>query len=288
MARKGGLGGKGLGALIPDIDENKVINEIKAGNVTEVEIDMVSPNKDQPRKKFDEEKLQALADSIEVHGIVSPLIVVKKDNYYMIVAGERRYRAARLLKLKTVPVIVKDYDELKAEEIALVENLQRENLNPVEEALGYKSLMDNYGLTQEEVSGKVSKSRPQIANMLRILTLPEEILKLLENGKLTTGHAKVLAGLSKEEALRIGTLAANGDLSVRQIEFMSKAGKKSPKKKPDISRDIENAINDCKNNIQKKYGVKVKLEYTDKFKGKISMSFSDYEQMTRLMNLLEE
>ena len=115
-----------------------------------------------------------------------------------------------------------------------------------------------------------------------------EILKLLENGKLTTGHAKVLAGLGDDEALRIGRLAANGDLSVRQIEFMSKAGKKAPKKKPQISKDIENAINDCKNSIQKKYGVKVKLEYSDKFKGKITMSFSDYEQMTRLMNLLDE
>lgn len=289
MARKGGLGGKGLSALIPDIEDNKVVStKSEINNITELDIDLVSPNKEQPRKKFDEEKLQALADSIELHGIVSPLIVVKKDNYYMIVAGERRYRAARLLKLKKVPVIVKDYDELKSEEIALVENLQRENLNPVEEALGYKSLMDNYGLTQEEVSGKVSKSRPQIANMLRILSLPDEILKLLENGKLTTGHAKVLAGLEDEEALRIGRLAANGDLSVRQIEFMSKAGKKAPKKKPQISKDIENAINDCRNSIQKKYGVKVKLEYSDKFKGKITMSFSDYEQMTRLMNLLDE
>ncbi len=285
MAKKSGLGGRGLGALIPDAVIEKRIEE--GEKITELDIDYVAPNKDQPRKKFDEEKLEALKESIKIHGIVSPLIVVRKDNYYMIVAGERRYRAARMLKLKRVPVIIKDYDQLKTEEIALVENLQRENLNPVEEALGYKKLMDNYGLTQEEVSDKVSKSRPQIANMLRILSLPEEVLNLLEDGKLSLGHAKVLASLDSEKAIKLANTAVNSDLSVRQIEFMAKSGKKPKAKQSDVDKNILNAINDSKSSIQKKYGVRVKVEYSDKFKGKISMSFSDYTEMTRLMNMLE-
>lgn len=287
MARKGGLGGKGLGALISGADTVKKQSFSDDSGVLEMEIDKVSPNKEQPRKNFDEEKLADLAESIKIHGIVSPLIVVNKGDYYMIVAGERRYRAARKAKLKTVPVIVKDYDEIKSEEIALVENLQRENLNPVEEASGYKKLMDSYGLTQEQVSERVSKSRPQIANMLRLLSLPKSVLKYLEEGSLSTGHAKVLAGLDSKKAESLAQITVSKKLSVRQLEALLHESPVKRDKKSKISPDIENAINDTKDKLTKKYSTNVKIDYSDKFKGKITLSFSGLEDMTRIMDLLE-
>lgn len=287
MARKGGLGGKGLGALISGADTVKKQSFSGDSGVLEMEIDKVSPNKEQPRKNFDEEKLADLAESIKIHGIVSPLIVVNKGDYYMIIAGERRYRAARKAKLKTVPVIVKDYDEIKSEEIALVENLQRENLNPVEEASGYKKLMDSYGLTQEQVSERVSKSRPQIANMLRLLSLPKSVLKYLEDGSLSTGHAKVLAGLDSKKSESLAEITVSKKLSVRQLEALLHESPVKRNKKSKISPDIENAINDTKDKLTKKYSTNVKIDFSDKFKGKITLSFSGLEDMTRIMDLLE-
>ena len=287
MARKGGLGGKGLGALISGADTVKKQSFSGDSGVLEMEIDKVSPNKEQPRKNFDEEKLADLAESIKIHGIVSPLIVVNKGDYYMIIAGERRYRAARKAKLKTVPVIVKDYDEIKSEEIALVENLQRENLNPVEEASGYKKLMDSYGLTQEQVSERVSKSRPQIANMLRLLSLPKSVLKYLEDGSLSTGHAKVLAGLDSKKSESLAEITVSKKLSVRQLEALLHESPVKRNKKSKISPDIENAINDTKDKLTKKYSTNVKIDFSDKFKGKITLSFSGLEDMTRILDLLE-
>ena len=197
MARKSGLGrGAGINALIPETPE---VNNNE--NSTEIEIDLIAPNKNQPRKNFDKEKIAELALSIQEHGLVQPLIVVKDGEFYKIVAGERRWRACKSLGLKTVPAIVKDYDEKQVAEIALVENLQREDLNPIEEANGYKQLMDDFGLTQEEVSNRVQKSRSAVANSLRLLSLPQNVLTLVEEGRLSMGHARAILSAKSEEKM---------------------------------------------------------------------------------------
>jgi len=182
MSKKRGLGrGFGLSALIPDTIEEHI--EQDKALAQEIDINLVEPNKDQPRKDFDPEKLAALAESIKEHGMVQPIVAVKENEYYRIVAGERRWRAAKSLGLKTVPVLIKEYSVLQAESIALVENLQRENLNPIEEANGYRRLMDTYGLTQEQVAVKVGKSRSGVANSLRFLMLPQKCERCLKAEK---------------------------------------------------------------------------------------------------------
>lgn len=287
MNKKRGLGkGFGLGALIPDtIEEEQVKQE---GSLTEeIDINLVEPNKDQPRKNFDAEKLQILADSIKEHGMVQPIVAVKENDYYRIVAGERRWRAAKSLGLKTVPVIVKEYSVLQAESIALVENLQRENLNPIEEANGYRRLMDAYGLTQEQVAEKVGKSRSAVANSLRFLMMPKKLRDMLSAGEISQGHAKVLMSvtdLNKMEAL--ADRVKNEDLSVRQLELLAKEQPSKKKKQIVLDRDIKNQLDKSQKILEEKYGVKVKLNYSDKFKGKVELGFKNYSQMTELLEKL--
>lgn len=285
MNKKRGLGkGFGLSALIPDVIEEEVKQERNLAE--EIDINLVEPNRDQPRKDFDEEKLLALAESIKEHGMVQPIVAVKEGDYYRIVAGERRWRASKKLGLKTVPVIVKEYSVLQAESIALVENLQRENLNPVEEANGYRRLMDTYGLTQEEVAQKVGKSRSGVANSLRFLMMPQKLRKMLEKGEISPGHAKVL--MSVTDLKRMEMLAdrvKSEDLSVRQLESLVKEDK--PKKKQmQIDRDVKLALDKSQKTLEEKYGVKVKLNYSDKFKGKVELGFKNYKQMTELLEKL--
>ena len=187
MVKKKGLG-KGLGALLTDEKSS-----IDSDNIKEIKLIDIEPNKSQPRKSFDEEKLEELADSIRQNGIITPILVQEAPNgYYTIIAGERRWRAAKKAGLKEIPAIVKKLDNQKLFEISLIENLQREDLNPVEEALGYKNLMEEHGLTQEAVAQKLSKSRSGIANSLRLLNLPKDVLNLLSEGAISVGHAKVL------------------------------------------------------------------------------------------------
>lgn len=283
MARKSGLGrGAGIGALIPDTPEVK--------NTTEIDIDLIAPNKNQPRKNFDKEKIAELALSIQEHGLVQPLIVVKDGNFYKIVAGERRWRACKSIGLKSVPVIVKDYDEKQVAEIALVENLQREDLNPIEEANGYKQLMEDFGLTQEEVSNRVQKSRSTVANSLRLLALPKKVIALVEDGKLSMGHARAILGAETEtKMLEIAMLVIEKGLSVRQVEALVKEKAPTSKKRPaEISRDVKNAIDFSAKKIQDKLGAKVNVSYSNKFKGKIEINFANYKEMNRLLDMLNK
>ncbi len=283
--KKRGLGkGFGLGALIPDTIQEQVKD---ASLAQELDINLVEPNKDQPRKDFDEQKLLALAESIKEHGMVQPIVAVKEKDYYRIVAGERRWRAAKSLGLKTVPVIVKEYSVLQAESIALVENLQRENLNPIEEANGYRRLMDTYGLTQEQVAEKVGKSRPAVANALRFLMMPKKLRDMLAAGEISQGHAKVL--MSVTDLNKMETLAdrvKNEELSVRQLEALAKEQQPKKKKQIVLDKDVKNQLDKSQKVLEEKYGVKVKLNYSEKFKGKVELGFKNYAQMTELLEKL--
>lgn len=283
MARKSGLGrGAGISALIPDTPEVK--------GTTEIDIDLISPNKNQPRKNFDKEKIAELALSIQEHGLVQPLIVVKDGDYYKIVAGERRWRACKSIGLKSVPVIVKDYDEKQVAEIALIENLQREDLNPIEEANGYKQLMEDFGLTQEQVSNRVQKSRSSVANSLRLLALPKKIIALVEDGKLSMGHARAILGASTDaKMIEIANLVIEKGLSVRQVEALVKEKEPTQKKRPaEINRDVKNAIDFSAKKIQDRLGAKVNVSYSNKFKGKIEINFANYKEMNRLLDMLNK
>ena len=285
MNKKRGLGrGFGIGALIPETIEEQIEQEKTLAE--EIDINLVEPNRDQPRKDFDPEKLQALAESIKEHGMVQPIVAVKENGYYRIVAGERRWRASKSIGLKKVPVIVKEYSVLQAEEIALVENLQRENLNAIEEANGYRRLMDTYGLTQEEVAQKVGKSRPSVANSLRFLMMPQNMRKMLEKGEISPGHAKVLmsvADLKKMEEL--ANRVKNEDLSVRQLENLAKE-EKPKKKQVEVDRNVKLQLDKSQKTLEEKYGVKVKLNYSEKFKGKVELGFKNYKQMVELLEKL--
>ena len=283
MARKSGLGrGAGIGALIPDTPEVK--------GTTEIDIDLVTPNKNQPRKNFDKEKIAELALSIQEHGLVQPLIVVKDGGFYKIVAGERRWRACKSIGLKSVPVIIKEYDEKQVAEIALIENLQREDLNPIEEANGYKQLMEDFGLTQEEVSNRVQKSRSSVANSLRLLALPKKIITLVEENKLSMGHARAILGASTDaKMIEIANLVVEKGLSVRQVEALVKEKAPFPKKRTaEINRDVKNAIDFSAKKIQDRLGAKVNVSYSNKFKGKIEINFADYKEMNRLLDMLNK
>ena len=280
--KKRGLGkGMGIGALIP----GSLPDEKFEKPTTTLSINDIEPNRDQPRKEFDQEKLEILADSLKQYGIVQPLIVVKEKNYYKIVAGERRWRAAKIAGIKDIPVIIKEYTALEIEEIALIENLQRENLNPLEEAAGYKQLMDKFKLTQEEVSEKIGKSRSSVANALRMLNLPDFIQTLVKDGKLSTGHAKVLLGVKNEsEMIKLAKTVVDKDLNVRQTELLVKLG--TPKKEKKASKEdvnVANAISDSCRSLEKKYGTKIKIKYSSTYKGKIEISFKDLKQMTSVL-----
>ncbi|MCL2701987.1 MAG: ParB/RepB/Spo0J family partition protein [Defluviitaleaceae bacterium] len=212
MAVKKGLG-RGIDALIQrPADEPQ-------GNVLEIDINRIEPNRDQPRRVFDKDGLDELAESIRVYGVISPVVVVKDGDYYTIVAGERRWRAARLAGLAVLPVIVKELDAKETLEVALIENLQRADLNPVEEALSYRKLADGFGMTQEDIAARIGKSRSAVANALRLLNLAEPVREMLETGALSAGHAKVLLGTPDERAqIRLAEEASNSGLSVRELE----------------------------------------------------------------------
>ena len=232
MAKKGGLG-KGLDALFLD-------NTADAGqdSIITVRLSQVEPNSSQPRRQFDEQALQELADSIAEHGVLQPIVVRPLEmGGYQIIAGERRWRACRMAGLTEVPVIVREADDKVTMELALIENLQREDLNVLEEAEGYRALMDLYGLTQEEAAKRLGKSRPVVANTLRILTLPQPVLELLREGKLTAGHARALVGMEEAEAVEMARLAVEQGLTVRDIEKLARAHRKEAKKAPPSSAE---------------------------------------------------
>lgn len=281
MASNKGLG-KGLGALLGDFAEEPAENSA----YQLLPIYKVEPNPDQPRQDFDEEELQALADSISVHGVIQPLTVRQlPSGYYQIIAGERRWRAARLANINEVPVVVMEADDRKAMELALIENLQRQDLNPVEEALGYQVLMEQYGLTQEEAATRVGKSRPAVANALRLLGLCPEVLEKVKKGELSAGHARAILTLKTEKkqleaAQKIISLA----LSVRQAETLCKNMNKEPQpeKKTVFAVDY---VAECEKNLSKHLGRGVKI-VNGKRKGRFELEFYGQEDLQHLLEIL--
>jgi len=281
LASNKGLG-KGLGALLGDFSEEP----IEQSAYRELPIYKVEPNPEQPRREFDEVELQALADSISVHGVIQPLTVREMPNgYYQIIAGERRWRAARLAGLSDVPVVVIEADDRKAMELALIENLQRQDLNPVEEALGYQALIEEYGLTQEEAAERVGKSRSAVANTLRLLSLSEEVLEKLKQGQLTAGHARAILSLKSEKkqleaAQKIIALA----LSVRQAETLCKNMNKEKPREKEITFAVD-YVAECEKNLSKHLGRGVKI-VNGKRKGRFELEFYGEEDLQNLLDAL--
>ena len=281
MASPKGLG-KGLGALLGDFSEE--IPENSAYQL--LPIYKVEPNRSQPRQDFDEEELQALADSIEEHGIIQPLTVRQLDSgYYQIIAGERRWRAARIANLAEVPVVVIEADDRKAMELALIENLQRQDLNAVEEALGYQSLMEDYGLTQDEAAKRVGKSRPAVANSLRLLGLCPVVLEKLRKGELTAGHARAILMLKSEKKQQEAAqkIIALG-LSVRQAELICKNMCREPKEEEEQPLKID-YVAECEKQLSKHLGRGVKI-VNGKRKGRFELEFYGQDDLQVLLDAL--
>lgn len=284
MVKKKGLG-RGLGALLTD--EN---SSIDSDSITEIKIIDIEPNSGQPRKAFGDEELEELSASIKEHGVITPILVHESDNgYYRIIAGERRWRASKLAGLKTIPAIIKKIDnEQKIYELALIENLQRQDLNPIEEALGFRKLMLEYGLTQEEVSEKLSKSRSSVANSLRLLNLPEKVISLIECGDLSVGHAKVLLSVSdKEKQEELAEKAVDESISVRELENLIKNVDKKikPKKEPDLNLKL--AFETIEKNVSSILGTKVKISDKNN-KGKIQIEYYSAKDLERIIKIIEK
>ena len=271
--------GRGLDAILVDSDYSP-----SGDSITSVRINDVEPNREQPRKQFPTEELEALSDSIVKYGVISPITVRRVGESYVIIAGERRWRAARMAGLSEIPVIIISADDKKAAEIALVENIQRSDLNPVEEAQAYAALIDQYGLTQEEVAEQIGKSRSSVTNSLRLLDLPDAVLSMLAAGKLSSGHAKVLLGIKDGEKLKAAAeKVAEGELSVRETEKLVKqllAGPKPEKELPpiDYTKALETAI-------QEKIGRTVKIKQNG-VKSSITIGFSDNNDLETVLRLL--
>jgi ParB family chromosome partitioning protein len=281
MASNKGLG-KGLGALFGDIQEE--VQE--KGPYQLLPLHKVEPNRSQPRQDFDEEELAALSESIALHGIIQPLTVRElSGGYYQIIAGERRWRAARMAGLSEIPAVIIEADDKKAMELALIENLQRQDLNPVEESLGYQSLMQDYGLTQDETAQRVGKSRSAVANALRLLNLPPEILEKLRIGALTPGHARAVLSLkdSKKQLEATQKIIALG-LSVRQAELLCKNMDTAPKKEPKVTLAVD-YIGECEKSLSKHLGRGVKI-VNGKRKGHFELEFYGAEDLEILLNTL--
>ena len=281
MAANKGLG-KGLGALLgesamqPSAQQSPLL----------LPLQKIEPNRLQPRKSFNEEELASLADSIRQHGVIQPLTVRLLDTgYYQIIAGERRWRAARMAGLREVPVVIIEADDKKAMELALIENLQRTDLTPIEEARGYQQLIGEYGLTQEQVADRVSKSRPAVANAMRLLSLPDELLSMVESGKLTAGHARALLSIKDErQQLAVAQKVVNLQLSVRQTEAMCKKLLKA-EQKPEPKPVEVDYLAECEKTLTRCLGRGVKI-VSGKRKGKIELEYYGQEDLQRLYEAL--
>ncbi len=281
MAKAKGLG-KGLGALMGDFTEEPQ----EQTPYRLLPIHKIEPNPDQPRQDFDEEELAALSESISIHGLVQPLTVREMPSgYFQIIAGERRWRAARLAGLRELPVVVMEADDRKTMELALIENLQRQDLNPVEEALGYRSLMDDYGLTQEDTARRVGKSRPAVANTLRLLSLPEKVLEMVRKGELSAGHARAVLSLKTEKAqLEAAQKIAALGLSVRQAELLCKNMLREPAPEKPVTLAVD-YVAECEKNLSRQLGRGVKI-VNGKRKGKFELEFYGQEDLQNLLDAL--
>ena len=282
MASQKGLG-KGLGALLGDFME--VPPEDSAYRM--LPLHRVEPNPEQPRQDFDQEELEALAESIRQHGIIQPLTVRETgEGYYQIIAGERRWRAARMAELTEVPAIVIEADNKKAMELALIENLQRQDLNSVEEALGYQSLINEFGLTQEEAAARVGKSRPAVANALRLLSLDEKVLEMLRTGAITAGHAKaILMVKTGKKQLEAAQKIANLGLSVRQAELLCKNMSREPEKVKEKTVFQVDYVKECEKSLSKHLGRGVKI-VNGKRKGRFELEFYGQDDLQNLLDAL--
>ncbi|MBS5788687.1 ParB/RepB/Spo0J family partition protein [Clostridioides mangenotii] len=278
--------GRGLSALIPEINE-----EINQKDIVNIDIDKIYPNSSQPRKVFDQDKIEILSESIKNHGVLQPIVLKPDDdNKYMIIAGERRYRASKLAKKKDIPAVVKDIPMKSVMEIALIENLQRENLNSIEEAVAYKGLIDNYNVTQEEISEAVGKSRPHITNTLRLLNLCEEVRDMIDVGKITAGHGKALLKITdKEVQIKLAQRIVDEELSVREIEAIAKkicegkeveAPQKSKEEKDMFIVDVEDKLMNV-------FGTKVNIS-RGKRKGKIEIEYYNDEDLNNIISMIIE
>lgn len=292
-ARKGGLG-KGLDSLIADkvgssassTEKNEEKNEVL------VNINKVEPNKEQPRKKFDEDALLELSESIKQYGVLQPLIVVDRKDYYEIIAGERRWRAAKMAGLKEVPVIIKDLTEQEIVEISLIENIQREDLNPIEEAVAYKRLLNEFNLKQDEVAERVSKSRTAVANSMRLLKLNDRVQQMVIDEMLSTGHARALLGITDEEKqYNTAQKVFDEKLSVRDTEKLVKKlqkQKSTPAKEviPE-NRKLDAVYKDAEEKMKTIFGTKVTINQKDSMKGKIEIEYYSPDELTRIYELIE-
>lgn len=285
-AKKMGLG-KGLDSMIPPKSTGKkTVQNGKTSKTGEtiLKINEVEPNKNQPRKNFNEDSLLELSESIKLHGIVQPLVVAKQKGYYEIIAGERRWRAAKMAGLKEVPVVIKDYSPQEIMEVALIENIQREDLNPVEEAKAYQGLIQEYNLKQDEVAEKVSKSRTAVTNALRLLKLDDRVLNMLVDENISSGHARALLALSdKEEQYTIANKIFDEKLSVRETEKLVKninnPVKKSPKK--ELKNDF--VYRDLEEKLKEKIGTKVRINRKTEQKGKIEIEYYSPEELEKIL-----
>lgn len=275
--------GRGLGELLGDALDD-------TGRVMDISIDEISPNPWQPRRDFDEESLNALASSIRENGLIQPVVVrKKKDGTYELAAGERRWRAAKMAGLTVIPAISKEYDDRSMAEMALVENLQRKDLNPVDEGMAYRKLMDEYGLTQETISQKVGKSRPYVANMVRLLDLPEEVKDFLSKGQLTAGQARPLLGLESDaEKVQLARRIVKEGLSARKVEDIIREGKEPKKKEDPPAAAFMKAVEE---KLGLSVGSKVRIRIgkgKNAHKGTISISFSNDEEFQRIADILNQ
>ena len=280
MAKMSGLG-KGLDALFGPAPEEEQMQEndiLKNLKITEVE-----PNRDQPRKNFDQEALEELAESIKEYGLIQPIVVTKKDGYYGIVAGERRWRASKIAGLTEIPAIIREDNERRNSEISLIENMQREDLNPYEKALGVRTLIDNYGLSQEEVAKKLGKGRSTIANIVRILNLEPRVLEMAKEGKLTEGHCKALLAITDpEKQYKTAIQMLERGATVRQVE--KKARVKETKEESDRNHILYKSIED---NFQNFFGSKVRLD-AGKRRGKIIIEYTSNDDLERILGLINK
>ncbi|MCC8151700.1 MAG: ParB/RepB/Spo0J family partition protein [Lachnospiraceae bacterium] len=296
-AKKGGLG-KGLDSLINDKVNTKQLNsgimEETPGKepTATVKISLVEPNRDQPRKHFAEEGLEELADSIRQYGIIQPLIVQNKKDYYEIIAGERRWRAAKIAGLKEVPVIIRDISDQEIMEMSLIENIQREDLNPIEEARAYQRLLDEFQLKQEEVAKRVSKSRTAVTNSLRLLKLCEEVQQMVIDGKLTNGHARCLISLENPEVqLTVAKQVAEQNLSVRETEKLMKKLQKQQKKAVQENREeADETLKAIYENIAEQMkqilGTKVEIRQKNRDTGKIEIEYYSQDELDRILQMI--
>lgn len=300
--KKGGLGkglGKGLDALIPEssvrknakteVEKQVVIEKVIKKEEVMVKISEVEPNRNQPRKNFDEDALLELSESIKQFGIIQPLVVQKRKDYYEIIAGERRWRAAKIAGLKEVPVIIKDYTDQEIVEISLIENIQREDLNPIEEAQAFKRLLTEFHLKQDEVAEKVSKSRTAVTNSMRLLKLDERVQQMVIDDMLSTGHARaLLATDDKEQQYSLANKIFEEKMSVREVEHMMQALQK-PKTEKKRKEEVPNKFiyEDVEEKLKNILGTKVSVNHKKNNKGKIEIEYYSNEELERLLELFE-